>query len=103
MGGSTENRKRWWILPVFAEQGESFVEICGRTDLFEGSIIRATRRLDELMGELATAAGVIGRPRPRGEVPRERGHDPARHHVCRLALHLRAARRPSGQTAAPVS
>jgi ATP-dependent RNA helicase DOB1 len=41
-------------------QGDTFVEVCKMTDIFEGSIIRATRRLDELMGELATAAGVIG-------------------------------------------
>ena len=41
-------------------QGETFVAICQKTDLFEGSIIRATRRLNELMGELATAAHVIG-------------------------------------------
>ena len=43
-----------------APQGESFVEVCARTDLFEGSVIRATRRLDELMGELATAAAIVG-------------------------------------------
>ena len=30
------------------------------TDIFEGSIIRATRRLDELMAQLAAAAGVAG-------------------------------------------
>ena len=36
------------------------MEVCARTDLFEGSVIRATRRLDELMGELATAAAAVG-------------------------------------------
>ena len=36
------------------------MEVCARTDLFEGSVIRATRRLDELMGELAAAANVVG-------------------------------------------
>lgn len=30
------------------------------SDIFEGSIIRATRRLDELMQELTQAAKVIG-------------------------------------------
>jgi ATP-dependent RNA helicase DOB1 len=37
----------WRRLPWFA-------------DIFEGSIIRATRRLDELMQELTQAAKVIG-------------------------------------------
>ena len=41
-------------------QGENFEAICRMTDIFEGSIIRATRRLDELMNELASAAKVIG-------------------------------------------
>ena len=31
-----------------------------RADLFEGSVIRATRRLDELMQQLARAAKVVG-------------------------------------------
>ncbi len=39
-------------------QGENFEAICKMTDIFEGSIIRATRRLDELMKELASAAQV---------------------------------------------
>jgi hypothetical protein len=43
-------------------QGRDFVDICAQTDLFEGSIIRATRRLDELMGELGSAARIIGDP-----------------------------------------
>lgn len=30
------------------------------TDIFEGSIIRATRRLDELMQQLAAAAHAVG-------------------------------------------
>lgn len=41
-------------------QGETFEAICKMTDIFEGSIIRATRRLDELMNELSSAARVIG-------------------------------------------
>ena len=49
---------RYWA------QGRDFVEICGQTDLFEGSIIRATRRLDELMGELGSAAHIIGDIQP---------------------------------------
>ena len=40
-------------------QGENFEAICKMTDIFEGSIIRATRRLDELMNELASAAKVM--------------------------------------------
>ena len=31
-----------------------------RTDLFEGSVIRAVRRLDELLAQLAAAARVVG-------------------------------------------
>ena len=41
-------------------QGAQFVDVCKETDIFEGSIIRATRRLDELINELAAAAAVIG-------------------------------------------
>lgn len=41
-------------------QGEDFIAVCKLTDIFEGSIIRATRRLDELTNELAAAAAVIG-------------------------------------------
>jgi superfamily II RNA helicase len=33
-------------------QGASFASICSLTEAYEGSIIRATRRLDELMGQL---------------------------------------------------
>ncbi len=31
-----------------------------RTDLFEGSLIRAVRRLDELLAQLGCAAAVVG-------------------------------------------
>uniref|UniRef100_A0ABQ7GPW6 HUA enhancer 2 n=1 Tax=Dunaliella salina TaxID=3046 RepID=A0ABQ7GPW6_DUNSA len=41
-------------------KGASFAEICGITDIYEGSIIRATRRLDELLQQLARAARVVG-------------------------------------------
>lgn len=40
--------------------GKSFPEICMLTDMFEGSIIRNLRRLEELMRELAEAAASIG-------------------------------------------
>ena len=36
------------------------MQVAEMTDLFEGSVIRATRRLDELMMQLAKAAGVVG-------------------------------------------
>ena len=39
-------------------QGASFETVCEMTDLFEGNIIRATRRLDELMNQLCCAARV---------------------------------------------
>lgn len=41
-------------------QGATFAEITLNTDIFEGSIIRATRRLDELMQQLEQAAKVVG-------------------------------------------
>ncbi|KIY91440.1 hypothetical protein MNEG_16525, partial [Monoraphidium neglectum] len=34
--------------------------ICTLTELYEGSIIRATRRLDELLTQLADAAAEVG-------------------------------------------
>jgi len=40
--------------------GQSFAEVCDSTDLFEGSIIRALRRLSELLDELKAAAKAIG-------------------------------------------
>lgn len=33
---------------------------CTRADIYEGSIIRATRRLDELLQQLSRAARVVG-------------------------------------------
>ncbi|CAD8110149.1 unnamed protein product [Paramecium primaurelia] len=41
-------------------QGQSFLQICKMTDLFEGSIIRCLRRLDELIKQMEEAAKVIG-------------------------------------------
>jgi len=40
--------------------GKSFPEVTAKTDMFEGSIIRLLRRLEELMRELSAAAGAIG-------------------------------------------
>ena len=37
-----------------------FDEVCKKTDLFEGTVIRALRRLDELMMELHKAASAVG-------------------------------------------
>jgi ATP-dependent RNA helicase DOB1 len=34
--------------------------VCKKTDLFEGTVIRALRRLDELMMELHKAAAAVG-------------------------------------------
>jgi ATP-dependent RNA helicase DOB1 len=46
---------------VFAwSRGAPFSKICKMTEVFEGSIIRALRRLDELLRQLAQAAKSIG-------------------------------------------
>ena len=41
-------------------RGESFASVSQRTDVFEGSLVRAVRRLDELMQQLAAAAAAVG-------------------------------------------
>jgi ATP-dependent RNA helicase DOB1 len=41
-------------------RGSKFSEICKMTDMFEGSIIRSIRRLEELMRQLIAAAKQIG-------------------------------------------
>ncbi|TRY74562.1 hypothetical protein TCAL_00692 [Tigriopus californicus] len=41
-------------------QGSSFLNICKMTDLFEGSIIRCMRRLEELLRQMVQAAKNIG-------------------------------------------
>lgn len=41
-------------------RGSKFSDICKMTDIFEGSIIRVMRRLEELLRQLACAAKVIG-------------------------------------------
>jgi len=40
--------------------GKSFAEICQMTDIFEGSIIRTMRRLEELLRQMCQAAKAIG-------------------------------------------
>lgn len=44
----------YWML------GRSFSEVCSFTDLFEGSVIRCFRRLEELLRQLITAVKGIG-------------------------------------------
>eukprot|EP00834_Sanchytrium_tribonematis_P001187 NODE_27_length_39007_cov_1.590650.p2 type:complete len:1008 gc:universal NODE_27_length_39007_cov_1.590650:28023-31046(+) len=41
-------------------QGTSFVDICKMTDVYEGSIVRMFRRLDELLRQLKSACEVVG-------------------------------------------
>ncbi len=41
-------------------QGAKFSDICKMTDIFEGSIIRAMRRLEELLRQMCAAAKAIG-------------------------------------------
>ena len=41
-------------------QGAKFNQICKMTDIFEGSIIRSMRRLEELLRQLVAAAKSIG-------------------------------------------
>jgi len=45
---------------MMCETGFSLSQVAAKTDIFEGSIIRVARRLDELMQQLARAARVIG-------------------------------------------
>merc|ERR1711962_1799858 len=40
--------------------GSTFADICKMTDIFEGSVIRCMRRLDELTREMCCAARAIG-------------------------------------------
>lgn len=41
-------------------RGETFTEVCSNSDLFEGSIIRCLRRLEELLRQLVAAVKSIG-------------------------------------------
>jgi ATP-dependent RNA helicase DOB1 len=45
---------RLWV------EGHTFIEICEKTSVFEGSIIRTFKRLEELLRQLGSAARVIG-------------------------------------------
>lgn len=36
------------------------MQVCQITDIFEGSLVRAVRRLDELMQQLAAASDAVG-------------------------------------------
>jgi ATP-dependent RNA helicase DOB1 len=46
---------------VFAwTKGSKFVDICGMTKVFEGTVIRVIRRLEELLRQLADAAAGVG-------------------------------------------
>jgi ATP-dependent RNA helicase DOB1 len=52
----------WELMDVIYEwtQGMSFAGICGMTDVYEGSLIRVFRRLEELIRQMAQAAKVMG-------------------------------------------
>lgn len=41
-------------------RGASFASVCSMTDLFEGTIIRTLRLLEELLRQMANAARTIG-------------------------------------------
>jgi ATP-dependent RNA helicase DOB1 len=47
-------------VPAAAACGAAPLQVAKKTDIFEGSIIRVARRLDELMQQLARAARVVG-------------------------------------------
>ncbi|PGH16470.1 hypothetical protein AJ79_01801 [Helicocarpus griseus UAMH5409] len=53
---------RWELMEVIYEwaHGKSFAEICKMTDVYEGSLIRTFRRLEECMRQMAQAAKVMG-------------------------------------------
>ncbi|RMZ88338.1 hypothetical protein DV736_g4422, partial [Chaetothyriales sp. CBS 134916] len=53
---------KWQLMPVvFAwAQGKAFGEICKMTDVYEGSLIRVFRRLEELLRQMSEAAKVMG-------------------------------------------
>ncbi len=46
--------------PAAQSNGCEFAELLKVCDLFEGTLIRAVRRLDELLGQLAAAAAAVG-------------------------------------------
>ncbi|KAK2743605.1 ATP-dependent RNA helicase mtr4 [Onygenales sp. PD_40] len=53
---------RWELMEVIYEwaKGKSFADICKMTDVYEGSLIRTFRRLEECMRQMAQAAKVMG-------------------------------------------
>ncbi|KAG2420697.1 ATP-dependent RNA helicase DOB1 [Aspergillus terreus] len=52
----------WELMEVIYEwaNGKSFAEICKMTDVYEGSLIRVFRRLEECLRQMAQAAKVMG-------------------------------------------
>ncbi|KPI43976.1 ATP-dependent RNA helicase mtr4 [Cyphellophora attinorum] len=53
---------KWQLMPVLLAwaQGKSFGEICKMTDVYEGSLIRTFRRLEELLRQMGEASKVMG-------------------------------------------
>lgn len=53
---------KWQLMEVVYAwaHGKSFAEICKMTDVYEGSLIRLFRRLEELLRQIAQAAKVMG-------------------------------------------
>ncbi|KAH6674512.1 rRNA-processing arch domain-containing protein [Halenospora varia] len=53
---------KWQLMDVVLSwaQGKSFSEICKMTDVYEGSLIRLFRRLEELIRQMAQAGKVMG-------------------------------------------
>ncbi|KAI6248233.1 ATP-dependent RNA helicase mtr4 [Erysiphe necator] len=53
---------KWELMDVVMAwaQGRSFAEICKMTDVYEGSLIRLFRRLEELLRQMAEAGKVMG-------------------------------------------
>ncbi|KAH9223539.1 rRNA-processing arch domain-containing protein [Leptodontidium sp. 2 PMI_412] len=53
---------KWELMEVVLQwaHGKSFAEICKMTDVYEGSLIRLFRRLEELLRQMAQAGKVMG-------------------------------------------
>lgn len=53
---------KWQLMEVVLAwaQGKSFAEICKMTEVYEGSLIRLFRRLEELLRQMAQAGKVMG-------------------------------------------
>ncbi|KAK5074002.1 ATP-dependent RNA helicase mtr4 [Lithohypha guttulata] len=53
---------KWQLMPVMYAwaTGKSFAEICKMTDVYEGSLIRTFRRLEEALRQMAEASKVMG-------------------------------------------